>query len=57
MQTFSPSPCLFAEPEAVSKHSVSLWIVYSDIYNTDYDSHRYLHLPKASITENDMLKL
>ena len=27
---FSPSPCLFAEPEAVSKHSVSLWIGYSD---------------------------
>ena len=28
---FSPSPCLFAEPEAVSKHSVSLWIGYSGI--------------------------
>ena len=27
---FSPSPCLFAEPEAVSKHSVSLWIGYSE---------------------------
>ena len=26
---FSPSPCLFAEPEALSKHSVSLWIGYS----------------------------
>ena len=26
---FSPSPCLFAEPEAVSKHSVSLWIGHS----------------------------
>ena len=25
-----PSPCLFAESEAVSKHSVSLWIGYSD---------------------------
>ena len=30
MQIFSPSPCLFAEPEAVSKNSVSLWIGYSD---------------------------
>ena len=28
---FSPSPCLFAEPEAVSKHSVSLWIGYSEM--------------------------
>ena len=27
---FSPSPRLFAEPEAVSKHSVSLWIGYSN---------------------------
>ena len=27
---FSPSPCLFAQPEAVSKHSVSLWIGYSE---------------------------
>ena len=27
---FSPSPCLIAEPEAVSKHSVSLWIGYSE---------------------------
>ena len=30
---FSQSLCLFAEPEAVSKHSVSLWIGYSDTCN------------------------
>ena len=30
---FSQSPCLFAEQEAVSKHSVSLWIGYSGCGN------------------------
>ena len=36
---FSPPPCLFAEPEAVSKHSVSLWIGYSDKINLKTEYH------------------
>ena len=37
---FSPPPCLFAEPEAVSKHSVSLLIGYSVNTKVQNDSVR-----------------
>ena len=43
---FSPSPCLFAEPEAVSKHSVSLWIGYSD--------HRYISVIHRIASSNGL---
>ena len=39
---FSPSPCLFAEPEAVSKHSVSLWIGYSEYVIDLYGQYWYV---------------
>ena len=54
---FSPSPCLFAQPEAVSKHSVSLWIGYSGIENVQRRATKLIPILSGLSYEERLKKL